>query len=352
MKAKQHIYKRLHFMLLILLFAGSTLGCSNDPEMEEDTTSGKTTLSITVRGITITEPTDDNYDDYVGTLRVIGYDYLGNTICNIKYDNLPENKNVESIKIDNEEFYKIKNLELERFVGGICYLYFIANEDDYTISVGNKNSLGDEITDAPDKSSLEGGKITFNATSNKELGTFPILMTSKLEVNIKGGIEQEIINPVQLVRCVAKLKLIIDGNTNNYSIGKVTVEGESPNNYALWDASKYTNYTNSTYSKSVNNNSTDSEYLFSSSEIYFPEKLYGAQINYTGLLKFKIPVTRDGILNTYEVEIGEDMDDGSIDYNIRRNTIYTVTATLGWNPNFTVLVNSWDEKTIDIPAFE
>lgn len=350
MKAKQHIYKRLHFMLLILLFAGSTLGCSNDPEMEEDITSGKTTLSITVRGITITEPTDDNYDDYVGTLRVIGYDYLGNTICNIKYENLPKNENVEKIQIKNEEFYKIKNLELERFVGGICYLYFIANEDDYTISVGNKNSLGDEITDAPDKSSLEGGKITFNATSNKELGTFPILMTSKLEANIKGGIEQEIINPVQLVRCVAKLKLIVKGDNQTYSLGQVTVTGASPNNYALWEASGYTGYGTSVYDKNLTMSYSESQ--SSSQEIYFPEKLYGTQINYTGLLKFKIPVTRDGILNTYEVEIGKDMDDGSIDYNIRRNTIYTVTATLGWNPNFTVLVNSWDEKTINIPAFK
>lgn len=349
MKAKYHIYNYLLFLSFVVLFAGSMVGCSNDPVMKEETTSGKTMLSITVRGITITEPKDGNYDDYVKTLRVIGYDDAGNTVCNTKYNDLSENSNVAQIELNGETFYKISNLELQGFAGGRCYLYFIANEEDYTISVGNKNSLGNGITDAPEKSDLEGGKITFNATDNKELGTFPILMTAQSVALIKGGIEQEITEPIELVRCVAKFKLIINGDQNTYTIGQVTVTGYSPNNYTLWDDIKYTNYTNSNYSKFVNNN-VDSGHLFSSSEIYFPEKLYGSQIDYSGLLRFNIPVTRNGILKTYEVEIGDDVDNGN--YNIQRNTIYTIIATLGWTPTFTVQVNSWNEKTMEIPAFE
>lgn len=346
MKAKYHIYNYLLFLSLVVLFAGSMVGCSNDPVMEEDTISGKTTLSITVRGITITKPTDGNYDDYVKTLRVIGYDDAGNTVCNTKYNDLSGNSNVKKIINQNEEtFYQISNLELQRFTGGRCHFYFIANEDDYNYTI----SLGNGITDAPDKSNLEGAKVSFNANTN--LGTFPILMTAQSVALIKGGIEQEITEPIHLVRCVAKFKLIIEGDQNIYTIGEVTVTGYYPQNYALWEGSRYTGYSTSPYNKSVtNNNSSDSKCLFSSSEIYFPEKLYGSQIDYSGLLRFNIPVTRNGILKTYEVEIGDDVDKGN--YNIQRNTIYTITANLGWTPTFTVQVNSWNEKTMEIPAFE
>ena len=166
MKAKYHIYNYLLFLSLVVLFAGSMVGCSNDPVMKEETTSGKTMLSITVRGITITEPKDGNYDDYVKTLRVIGYDDAGNTVCNTKYNDLSENSNVAQIELNGETFYKISNLELQGFAGGRCHFYFIANEDPYTISLGNG------ITDAPDKSDLEGAKVSFDA--KKILGTFPI----------------------------------------------------------------------------------------------------------------------------------------------------------------------------------
>lgn len=346
MKAKYHIYNYLLFLSLVVLFAGSMVGCSNDPVMKEETTSGKTMLSITVRGITITKPTDGNYDDYIETLRIIGYDDAGNAVCNIKYNDLPENSNVKKIINQNEEtFYQISNLELQGFAGGRCHFYFIANEDDYNYTI----SLGNGITDAPDKSNLEGAKVSFNANTN--LGTFPILMTAQSVALIKGGIEQEITEPIQLVRCVAKFKLIINGAQNTYTIGKVTVTGYYPQNYALWEGSRYTGYSTSAYNKSVtNNNSSDSKCLFSSSEIYFPEKLYGSQIDYSGLLRFNIPVTRNGILKTYEVEIGDDVDNGN--YNIQRNTIYTIIANLGWTPTFTVQVNSWNEKTMEIPAFE
>lgn len=173
MKAKYHIYNYLLFLSLVVLFAGSMVGCSNDPVMKEETTSGKTMLSIMVRGITITEPIDGNYDDYIETLRIIGYDDAGNAVCNIKYNDLPENSNVKKIINQNEEtFYQISNLELQGFAGGRCHFYFIANEDDYNYTI----SLGNGITDAPDKSNLEGAKVSFNA--NTDLGTFPILMTA------------------------------------------------------------------------------------------------------------------------------------------------------------------------------
>lgn len=342
---KHFTYNWLLFPILAVLFAGSMVGCGNDPVMEEDTIFGKTTLSITVRGITITKPTDDNYDDYVGTLRVIGYDDAGNAVCNELYEDLSENKSVKEIEYEGERLYQISNLELQGFTGGRCTFYFIANEKNYVVSP----SLESGLTDAPSLSDLNGAKVTFN--NNNELGTFPILMTAKLVALVKNGIEQEITSPVELVRCVAKLKLIVIGNNKTYSSVDATVTGASPAKYALWENSGYTGYGTSVYSRDLTMTYSDSEEQFSSNGIYFPEKLYGATIDYSGLLVFNISVTSNGISNTYHVEIGEDKN-GSIDYNIRRNTIYTVTATLTWKPTFTVQVDSWDEKTMNIPAFK
>ncbi len=78
---KHSIYNWLFFPLFVSLLAGSVASCINDPAMEEEDTSGKSTLSIMVRGITITPGTDD----YVETLRVIGYDNTGAVVCNQKY---------------------------------------------------------------------------------------------------------------------------------------------------------------------------------------------------------------------------------------------------------------------------
>lgn len=63
------------------------------------------------------------------------------------------------------------------------------------------------------------------------------------------------------------------------------------------------------------------------------------------------------IERTYTVAIGEDADKGGTvdDYNIYRNTVYTVTATLQWQPTeptMNIQVDAWGEKTMDVPAFE
>ena len=84
MKVKQYIYHWLFFPLLVLLLASGVASCSNDPAMEEEKTSGKTTLSITVRGVT-QEPEKDGYDEYIKTLRLIVFDASG-LVCNEFYN--------------------------------------------------------------------------------------------------------------------------------------------------------------------------------------------------------------------------------------------------------------------------
>ena len=62
MKVKQYIYHWLFFPLLAILLASGTTGCSNESVMEEEDMAGKTTLSVTVRGVT-NNPDKDGYDE-------------------------------------------------------------------------------------------------------------------------------------------------------------------------------------------------------------------------------------------------------------------------------------------------
>ena len=59
---KLSIYNWLFFPLLASLLAGSVASCIKDSVIEEEDTSGKTTLSITVRGVT-QEPEKDGDDE-------------------------------------------------------------------------------------------------------------------------------------------------------------------------------------------------------------------------------------------------------------------------------------------------
>ena len=67
MKAKQYIYHWLFFPLLALLSAGSLTSCIYDSAMEEeDNNTGHTYLTITTRGINVTDGSDfENYVSYV-----------------------------------------------------------------------------------------------------------------------------------------------------------------------------------------------------------------------------------------------------------------------------------------------
>ena len=127
---KHSIYNWLFFPLLAFMLAGSAASCINDPAMEEDT-SGKSTLSITVRGITITDPstTGGSYEDYVKTLRVIGYDDADTVICNEKY----EADELGEVKENEGDTYEITQDLEDAFQGGVCDFYFIANENYYYV---------------------------------------------------------------------------------------------------------------------------------------------------------------------------------------------------------------------------
>lgn len=344
MKVKQYIYHWLFFPLLVLLLAGGATSCSNDSSMEEEATYGKTSLVVTVRSIT----TDSNvaathYDEYVKTLRIIGFDASGNLVCNGFYDQLKQVTNAASIEITQE---------LQNFQGGTCKLYFIANEGNYTTTSKSNNTTLIDLTDFfTDENSvlteqnLKDCIINVSSTNN-QWGTNPILMTAQTSAYIQSGKTEQKIGTINLIRCVAKVQLQIVDETGSASIsGTPTLSGSYPKSYSLLDVGTYTSWTgDNSYSVELKEKADDKT-LYTSQEIYFPERLFDQNSN-TEDNALKFSFTLNGT-SSYTAAVA---DAAGRDFNIRRNTHYTVIATLKKENEvtLTVLINKWDEKTMGV----
>ena len=358
---KQSIYYWFFFPLLALLSAGSLTSCIYDSVLEETDMSGKSTLSITMRGITTTDPstTGGSYDDYVKTLRIIGFDANGSVVCNQLFDYDESTTEIPDFIVqgigEDTKINITQTLE-EAFQGGTCDFYFIANEKDYTVY--NTQSNIQLLSNFLDEVSLNGLKNCVIAYDGKEPGatnTLPILMTTSVRTTLRPG--DNTINNIELVRCFAKVQLKIIDQTNSANVGDNPVfEVTYPSYYSLWDESQDANWTSNdrevNISLSLERGSIEQDEqfydLYTSQEIYFPERLFTQDANKeANALKFSF--TLNG--NSYTAAVA---DETGKDFNIRRNTHYTVIATLKKKETvtFNVMVNAWGEKTMDVPAFE
>lgn len=346
MKAKQYIYHWLFFPLLAILLAGSATSCINDPVMEEDT-SGKSTLSITVRGVT-TNPEQDGYDEYIQTLRIIGFDASGNVVCNQLFDNDVTTTDIPNFTIQGtgeETKINITQTLKEAFQGGTCDFYFIANEDKYTVY--NTQSDSQSLSGFLNGTSLTIDRlmkcvIAYTGMEPGATNTLPILMTTSVRTTLRPG--DNTINNIELVRCFAKLQLKIVDETGNAAIENDSkLAGTSPEAYSLWNGETYTSENKESYSTRLTMTSNGSTYT--SQEIYFPERLFAIEDNNkeTNALKFSFTLND----KPYTVAVA---DATGTDFNIRRNTHYTVIATLKKKNEvtLTVLINKWDEKTMGV----
>lgn len=367
MKVKQYIYHWLFFPLLAILLASGTTGCSNESVMEEEDTLGKTTLSITVRGVS-QEPSSD---EYIKTLRIIVFDASG-MVCNQFYsENDIENWD---IKVSGTDTYYEITQKLANFSGGSSRFYFIANEEGYTISDGNT-----ELSAFLDDKNLTEDALKecmmASTPDNQDWSNKPILMIANPSARyIKPGDNIKIAD-VKLIRCVAKVQLIVqkDNTTENkipegdkVTISDVSLHGTRPESYTLWENGTVIN--GSDYSKTLLKETESHEVgypdsPYSSDIVYFPEKLYQdttteGDLYFTFTLNYTPNGANTPTVRTYTVAIGEDADDDGVveDYNIYRNTIYTVTVTLQWQPTeptMNIQVDAWeDEINVDVPPFE
>ena len=367
---KHSIYNWLFFPLLASLLAGSVASCINDPAMEEEETSGKTTLSITVRGVT-QEPEKDGYDEYIKTLRLIVFDASG-LVCNEFYSQTE----IETwdVKGESPDTYYDITQELQNFSGGNCRFYFIANEEGYNISSNNTTTLSTFLNNESLTENDLKACIIVSTPDNEDWSTKPILMIANPSAQyIKPGDNIKIAD-VKLIRCVAKVQLIVqkDNTTENkipendvVTISDVSLHGSRPESYTLWENGTIiagTEYSRTLLGGTDSKNVGYSDSPYSSGMVYFPEMLYQnntteGDLYFTFTLNYTPNRANTPTVRTYTVAIGEDADDDGVveDYNIYRNTVYTVTATLQWQstePTMNIQVDAWGEKTMDVPAFE
>lgn len=353
---KHSIYNWLFFPLFVSLLAGSVASCINDPAMEEEDTSGKSTLSIMVRGITITPGTDD----YVETLRVIGYDNTGAVVCNQKYSGA-ELGTVEG-KAPDTYIVITQTLE-DAFQGGVCDFYFIANEDGY--SVYTNGQAGDALStflgtsgnlkQAPPKATLDNCVIAFKTgdTDNGFTPGYPILMTvHSTSQFLKPGNNE--MGSIQLVRCLARVQLNIAKDASFtgdvYVNDDVKLTGTCPDSYSLWNTGTYIAYTAQPINRKLYNVGTGNG-IFTSSALMFPEKLGKGGNTVTDTdLKYTFSLTSGTTTKKYEIGIGKGQDtDQSVieDYNIYRNHWYRTNVNfLGWQSliKITYEVDDWEDS--------
>ena len=349
---KQSIYYWFFFPLLALLSAGSLTSCIYDSVLEEEDTSGKSTLSITMRGITTTDPgSSGSYDDYVETLRIIGFDANGSVVCNELHEGT-------DFAIINDAL-NITQTMIEAFQGGVCDFYFIANEEGY--SVYDAQTTSQSLSDFFDKSllsedDLKSCIIVYDGKEPGATNALPILMTTSVTSALKPG--DNTINNIELVRCFAKVQLKIIDKTGSAIVGeKPVLMGACPEYYSLWDGSTTENLTLSDDKVDIQLELVKGTIvvdgqnypLYTSQEIYFPERLLGEGNNEkVNAMKFSFRLNN----TPYKVEIA---DATGNDFNIRRNTHYTVTATLNSTPvvvTFNIEVIPWTEVEVDVPPFE
>lgn len=334
---KQSIYYWFFFPLLALLSAGSLTSCIYDSVLEEEDTSGKSTLSITMRGITTTDPSTSggSYDDYVKTLRVIGFDASGSVVCNELHEGT-------DFAIINDALNITQTME-DTFQGGVCDFYFIANEDGYS------------VYDSQDRLSefLEGENFTKNALDScviafdvSKLDTnYPILMsaTSSSQL-IKPG--ENVMGTVYLVRCIAALQLVVKTPISGVTLSNVSLTGSYPVSFSLFNidsqnVSPMDIIPDDTYLSQIAISEEEKmDDIVYSGRIFFPEQLIG------------------NILAAYSFSINNEpftlkvVDDDRL---IERNNCYKTIATYDYEDSQVELsyeVTSWTNVEVNIPEFE
>lgn len=312
--------------------------------------SGKSTLSITMRGITTTDPgPSGSYDDYVETLRVIGFDANGSVVCNELHDGTDFAIRNDALNITQT---------MDAFQGGVCDFYFIANEDGYTVYDNDSQDelsefLGENLT----KNALDNCLIS-TPTGIATLGSSPILMTTSVRSTLKPG--DNTINNIELVRCFAKAQLLlkVESEVTKPVSTKVSLCVPAPDSFYLLPGKEevitsttpLSYYTISGGSQPMNTELITSDYFFISEVVYLPER-YLSDNTPENAVKYQIRLDN----NVYPASIADNTT-GTPDYNIKRNYAYTTIGTYAPASEATVTLNwqvkPYDNEKVDVPTFE
>lgn len=352
---KQSIYYWFFFPLLALLSAGSLTSCIYDSVLEETDMSGKSTLSITMRGITTTDPgSSGSYDDYVKTLRVIGFDASGSVVCNQLFDYV-DNNGIPNFEVTESNEVNITQTLEDAFQGGVCDFYFIANEEGYSVytngqaGVALSDFLGTSgnLEQAPSKDALDKCVIAFD--ESKLNTNYPILMsaTSSSQL-IKPG--ENVMGTVYLVRCIAALQLVVKTPISDVVLSGVSLTGTCPDSFSLFNINyqdfKLMDIPENRYLSPIAISEEERmDGIVYSGRIFFPEQLeksisatYSFSMLIDGSEKYFTPIVV--------------VDEGRL---IERNNCYKTIATYDYEDSQVELsykVTSWTNVEVNIPEFE
>lgn len=271
----RNLYRYLFLSLLTGLLMFSTTGCSDSiPVQEAGDVTSRASLAVDVQGVSTTVPTDGNYDTYIETLRVIGFDASGNVLCNKRYANNSVGGN--GLTVTDGQFQLTQPLD-GAFQGGTCRFYFVANEEYYTLYQTNRR-LSDYLANPVlAEADLKNCVIAYAPTPDRISGSYPILMTAVSEPQfIRPGMNR--MEAVSLMRSLVKVQLqVLKGAavTDGVTVSEVKLQGTYPDSYSLWNTRDYTGYTSQPMD--VDLFSTDPNRPFIGPVMYLPEKMMRGQ---------------------------------------------------------------------------
>lgn len=271
----RNLYRYLFLSLLTGLLMFSTTGCSDSiPVQEAGDVTSRASLAVDVQGVSTTVPTDGNYDTYIETLRVIGFDASGNVLCNKRYANNSVGGN--GLTVTDGQFQLTQPLN-GAFQGGTCRFYFVANEEYYTLYQTNRR-LSDYLANpALAEADLKNCVIAYAPTPDRISGSYPILMTAVSDPQfIRPGMNR--MEAVSLMRSLVKVQLqVLKGATvtDGVTVSEVKLQGTYPDSYSLWKTGDYTGYTSQPMD--VDLFSTDPNRPFIGPVMYLPEKMMRGQ---------------------------------------------------------------------------
>lgn len=337
------------------------VSCSNDiAENTSETVPGGTYLTIVTRGIVTGDEDKDNYEDYVGSLRVIAFKN-GQVVWNQKITDLPQ-ENESDTEVDLTDKILLSS------GGGAYTFYFIANEEGHSVVDGGDLSAALSEGTITATSQLEDMQVQFTEAEIEaptiDDNTTYMLMSTKRTVSLKEG-DNEVIT-IYLDRALAKAQLALkdeEGNISGYTVdAKIAKDQKIPNSYYLMSGktTPITSYfilsndialsdKGEVFDEKLNEEGT---YFYVSKPVYLPERYLADNDNIeANALKYSIII--DG--NNYTAPIADGKDAPKIDYKIIRNNAYTTIGT--YDPASEVTVSfdwhvvNYTSITVNVPSF-
>lgn len=361
MKVKQYIYHWLFFPLLVLLLASGTTGCNNESVMEEeDNNTGHTYLTITTRGIDVEDNTD--FEDYVGSLRVMAFDSQGKIVSGVNFTIDDLSKYILQEEGDDTYITVEKEILGGIMTSGTYSFYFVANEVGYNT---NSETLSNVLGTVKTEDELKSIQVKTEFDGSKPQASNMLMSVGPLKVLIREGENNEIGNAnnrIELIRAFAKAQLLLKVKSGVTEPASTEVSLSVPASYSFYllpgNEEVITSTANLSYTVDVSGNNSlmntelkAEDYFFISKVVYLPERYLPNSTN-TQENAVKYQITLD---KAYEVPIADNTTD-NLDYSIKRNYAYTTIGTYAPASEASVTlewqVTPYTPVNVDVPTFK